>query len=135
MTFADLDVLTFRFRAIQLNRLDWRNYLHQPNPVAAARMAKMKIAPAERPKVKAECLRLLVTLRLDPARTQLISQFIDIYLRLNPREERAFQAEIDTMESTSQEEIMQITTSEMERGRAQGLEQGRREEARSLVLR
>jgi hypothetical protein len=31
-------------------------------------MARMGMAPEERPRVKLECLRLLVTLRLDPAR-------------------------------------------------------------------
>ena len=34
-------------------------------------------------RVKLECLRLLATLRLDPARMQLISGFVDTYLRLS----------------------------------------------------
>jgi hypothetical protein len=38
-----------------------------------ALMAKMQIASNDRPKVKAECLRLLATLRLDPARSQFVS--------------------------------------------------------------
>ncbi|MDB9446940.1 Rpn family recombination-promoting nuclease/putative transposase [Anabaena sp. CS-542/02] len=72
LAFSDLQVLDFNFRAIQLNQLRWRDYLTQSNPVAAALMAKMKIPPSERPQVKAECLRLLITLKLDPARMQLI---------------------------------------------------------------
>ena len=54
---------------MQLNRLDWRAYLRQPNPMAAALMAKMRIEPQDRPKVKVECLRLLATLtaQRDPA--------------------------------------------------------------------
>jgi predicted transposase/invertase (TIGR01784 family) len=79
--FPRRTVLEFSFESIQLNRLAWRDYLNQPNPVAAALMAKMQIAPEDRPKVKAECLRLLVTLQLDPARTRLISQFVDTYTR------------------------------------------------------
>ncbi len=125
--FPRRTVLEFNFESVQLNRLAWRDYLNQPNPVAAALMAKMQIAPEERPKVKAECLRLLVTLQLDPARTRLISQFVDTYLRLNQAEQQVFQAELDTMEPTSQAEIMQITTSWME--------QGRQEATRSLILR
>ena len=35
----------------------------------------------ERPRVKLECLRLLATLRLNPARMRLISGFVDTYLR------------------------------------------------------
>jgi Domain of unknown function (DUF4351)/Putative transposase, YhgA-like len=141
--FDDLKVLEFNFRSIQLNRLNWRDYLDQANPVAAALMSKMRIAVGDRPKVKAECLRLLVTLRLNPARTRLISQFVDTYLRLNPAEQQVFQAEVDTMEPTSQVEIMQITTSWMEQGIEQGLkqgleqgiEQGQRKATRSLILR
>ncbi|PZV07856.1 MAG: flagellar assembly protein H [Leptolyngbya sp.] len=128
--FDDLKVLEFNFLPIQLNRLNWRDYLTQPNPVAAALMAKMRIAPEERPKVKAECLRLLATLRLDPARTELISGFVDSYLRLNAQEEQVFQAEIGRLEGREQEVVMQIVTSWMEQGIEQGLQ---REKA--LILR
>jgi hypothetical protein len=69
--FPSLRVLQFNYTAIQLNRLDWRDYLDRPNPVAAALMAKMRIAEADRPRVKAECLRLLVTLKLNPAKSHI----------------------------------------------------------------
>lgn len=111
-----MKVLEFNFTAIQLNRLDWRDYLNRRNPVAAALMSKMQIAESDRPKVKAECLRLLVTLKLDPARTRLISKFVDDYLRLNAKEEQTFQAEIDTMDLEQKEAIMQATTSWEEKG-------------------
>ena len=124
VSFPDRPVLDFRYTAIQLNRLDWRQFLQQRNPVAAALMAKMRIAPEDRPKVKAECLRLLATLRLDPARMQLISGFVDTYLRLNNREEQAFQSELDKLGLREQEQVMQIVTSWMREGIAQGLEQG-----------
>jgi predicted transposase/invertase (TIGR01784 family) len=114
--FPSLKVLEFNFTAIQLNRLNWRDFIDRPNPVAAALMAKMAIEAKDRPKVKAECLRLLVTLKLDPAKTALISQFVDTYLRLNAKEEKTFQAEIDTLEIGQKEEIMQATTSWEERG-------------------
>ncbi|MBG1261728.1 Rpn family recombination-promoting nuclease/putative transposase [Nostoc commune] len=109
--FSDLNVLDFNFKAIQLNRLSWRDYLTQQNPVAAALMAKMRIPTSERPQVKAECLRLLTTLKLDPARMQLISGFVDTYLRLDVTEEQAFQAVLDTMGLAEQEEVMEIVTS------------------------
>jgi predicted transposase/invertase (TIGR01784 family) len=105
-----------------LNRLNWRDFIDRPNPVAAALMAKMKIAPKDRPKVKAECLRLLVTLKLNPAKTALISQFVDTYLRLNAKEEQMFQTEIDTMDIAQKEEIMQATTSWEEKGIEKGIE-------------
>jgi hypothetical protein len=68
-----LQVMDFNFLTIQLNRLDWRAFLTQRNPVAAALMAKMKIDPADRPKVKVECLRMIANLKLDKARTFLLS--------------------------------------------------------------
>ncbi|BAZ69414.1 hypothetical protein NIES4106_41860 [Fischerella sp. NIES-4106] len=121
--FANLKVLEFNFAFIQLNRLNWRDFVQQSNPVAAALMAKMQIKPEERPKVKAECLRLLATLCLDPARTRLISGFIDTYLRLNRQEEQRFQEEIGRLEEPEKEGVMEIVTSWGERAE------------RSLVLR
>ena len=111
VTFPNLEVLKFEFASIQLNRISWKDYLTQQNPVAAALMSKMNISPEERPQVKAECLRLLTTLRLDPARMQLISGFVDTYLNLNEAEEQTFQAAISTMGLDQREEYMEITTS------------------------
>jgi predicted transposase/invertase (TIGR01784 family) len=133
--FEDLKVMEFNFFTIQLNRLNWRDFLNQRNPVAAALMSKMKIDAADRPRVKVECLRLLATLRLDPARSQLISGFVDTYLRLNVEEEQVFQVEVGTLEETEREEIMQIVTSWMEQGIAEGEQRGRAKGERALVLR
>ncbi|MCU0565428.1 MAG: DUF4351 domain-containing protein [Oculatellaceae cyanobacterium Prado106] len=118
--FPNLKVLEFRFHAIQLNRLNWRDYINSSNPVSAALMSKMKIAKRDRPKVKAECLRLLVTLKLDPAKTRLISKFVDTYLRLNTQEEQIFQAELDKIGVDQKEAIMQVTTSWEEKGMERG---------------
>jgi predicted transposase/invertase (TIGR01784 family) len=141
--FDDFKVMEFNFKAIQLNRLNWRDFLNQPNPVAAALMSKMRIDEGDRPRVKFECLRVLATLRLDPARTKLISGFVDTYLRLNVQEEQVFQESVGTLEGTEREGIMQIVTSWMEQGIAEGRtegiaegeQRGRTEEARSLILR
>jgi len=122
--FPDFKVLQFNYKTIQLNRLNWRDYLNQYNPVASALMSKMLIAEKDRPKVKAECLRLLAKLKLNPARMQLISGFVDTYLKLNQLEELEFKKEVSTFSKPEQESVMQITTSWMEQGIEQGLEQG-----------
>jgi Putative transposase, YhgA-like len=122
VAFPDRKVLEFNFATIQLNQLHWRDFLKQHNPVAAALMSKMRIARKDRPKVKAECLRLLATLQLDPARTELISGFVDTYLKLNPQEEPIFQEEIDRMGLAEQEQVMEIVTTWMERGMERGAE-------------
>ncbi|WP_017652963.1 Rpn family recombination-promoting nuclease/putative transposase [Fortiea contorta] len=131
VAFADLNVLDFNFAAIQLNQLSWRDYLTQQNPVAAALMAKMNIPRSERPQVKAECLRLLTTLRLNPAKMQLISGFVDVYLNLNKAEEEVFKATADRMGLNNEEVYMEIITSwareGLERGLQEGLERGLQE--------
>ncbi|HYW21851.1 MAG TPA: DUF4351 domain-containing protein [Nodularia sp. (in: cyanobacteria)] len=128
--FPDFQVLEFNYRVIQLNQYNWRDFLSRPNPVASALMAKMNIAPSDRPKVKAECLRLLVTLKLNPAKMQLISGFIDTYLSLNQQEETVFKSELGLLEPQEQEEVMQIVTSWMR----QGIEQGAERE-KDLIIR
>jgi flagellar biosynthesis/type III secretory pathway protein FliH len=135
--------MEFNFKTIQLNRLNWRDFINQLNPIAAALMSKMRIEPADRPRVKVECLRLLATLQLNPAQTRLISGFVDTYLRLNVQEEQVFQESVGTLETTEREGIMQIVTSWMEQGIAEGEQigekrgrtEGRTEGERSLVLR
>jgi hypothetical protein len=133
--FPDKQVLKFDYEIVQLNRLDWRDFLRQKNPIAAALMSKMKIDKSDRPTVKAQCLRLMVTLKLDPGKMQLISGFIDTYLRLNSQEEAIFQSELDTMEAMEQEQIMQITTSWEQKGRVEGRIEGRIEEKLAITLR
>ena len=124
INFPDFQVLKFNYQVVQLNQLNWRDFLARPNPVASALMSKMSIVPEDRPKVKAECLRLLVTLKLNPAKMQLISGFIDTYLRLNKIEEEKFQTEIGTLIKEEKEEVMQIVTSWMEEGIEKGIEKG-----------
>jgi len=66
---------------------------------------------------------------------QLISGFIDTYLRLNLQEEQLFQAELGRMGLVEQEEVMKIVTSWMEQGLQQGKQEGKKEEALLLILR
>src|SRR4051794_7565177 len=129
--FPDMTVLVFTFRVVQLNRLNWRDFVDRPNPVAAALMAKMRIAPEERPRVKLECLRLLATLKLDRARMQLISGFVDSYLRLNAQEQQTFTKGLAEIAPAEQETVMEITTSWTE----EGIQIGRRQGVQDMVLR
>ena len=132
VTFPDLPVLRFQYQTIQLSRLNWRDFLNRPNPVASALMSKMKMAPEERPRVKLECLRLLATLKLNPARMRLISGFVDTSLRLTREETLIFNRQADTLlERKEKETIMELTTSWKEEGR----QEGRYEANQQLVLR
>ncbi|HLO85218.1 MAG TPA: DUF4351 domain-containing protein [Nostocaceae cyanobacterium] len=133
--FPDKVVLEFNYAVIQLNNLNWRDFLQRENPVSTALMAKMNIAPQDRPKVKSECLRLLATLRLDPARTKMISGFVDTYLRLNAQEEEIFQTEIAKFTPNQQEVVMEIVTSWMEEGIRRGRVEGRQEGEIAIIIR
>jgi hypothetical protein len=84
--FPDREVLKFNYAVVQLNQLSWRDFMQQPNPVAAALMAKMAIATKDRAHVKLECLRLLATLKLNRAQQYMISGFVDTYLDLTAKE-------------------------------------------------
>jgi Domain of unknown function (DUF4351) len=131
-----LQVMDFNFLTIQLNRLDWRAFLTQRNPVAAALMAKMKIDPADRPRVKVECLRMIASLKLDKARTFQLSGFIDNYLRLNPVEKQQFQVEVAKIKlPTERENVMELTTSWKEEGIVQGRESATRVLVTKLLTR
>jgi hypothetical protein len=135
VTFPDCEVLRFEYKAIQLNRLNWRDFVRRENPVAAALMAKMDIAKEDRPRVKLECLRLLATLKLDRARMSFISAFVDTYLKLSPTEEAKFEAELAELSPPEKEEVMELTTSWMERGIEQGLQQGLQQGEVAVTLR
>jgi hypothetical protein len=124
--FPDGEVLRFHYRVVQLNRLSWRRFTKARNPVASALMSKMKIAPRDRPRVKLECLRLMVTLKLDRARMKLIASFIDAYLTLSKAEEERFARSLERsdLQPKQREEIVEYVTSWEQRGLEKGLQQG-----------
>jgi hypothetical protein len=93
VAFPNRDVLVFRFDQIVLKRMSWRDYLAHPNPVSAALMTLMGVENQDRVRVKMECLRMLVKLKLDRKKMRFISGFIDNYLRLNAEEALIFTKE------------------------------------------
>ncbi len=127
VNFPDLQILKFQYLLVQLNQLDWRVYLERKNPMAAALITRMKIAKEDRPYVKLECLRMIVGLTLDAARTRLLFGFVDIYLRLTEDEKKIFEKKKGALKSLEQEKIMEITTSWLEEGRALGIQEGIKE--------
>jgi len=114
--FPDKVVLDFRYTVIQLNRLRWRDFLHHRNPVASALMAKMDIPREDRPRVKLECLRLLVTLRLNRAKMHLISGFVDAYLRLSGREAVQYQQAVTAIAPGERKAIVNFVNGWEEQG-------------------
>jgi len=124
-------VIDFRYSVLQLNRLDWRSYVMQPNPMASALMARMKITVIDRPYVKLECLRLLATLHLNPAKARLIAGFVESYLKLSKPEMRISERELDKFPQEQKEETMEVLSyweqKGLDEGRKKGLKEGRHE--------
>jgi hypothetical protein len=146
IAFPGFVVNRFQFRVIQLNRLKWRDYIATPNPVATALMSKMQIARRDRVKVKVQCLRLIATLRLDPARSQLIAGFVRTYLQMTRPELVELQREVGLLPREELNTMLTLTNEWIELGEEkgiakgivegieQGMERGRATEARSLIL-
>jgi hypothetical protein len=124
VAFPAKTVLQFEYVTIQLNRLSWRDYVSKPNPVASALMAKMKITPRDRPKVRLECLRLLATLKLDPARSQLIGGFIGTYLKLNAEEMKQYEQEFAKLTPEEKEANMELMNPWVKQGWEEGKQEG-----------
>lgn len=125
MKFPNKTVLQFDYDAIQLNQLDWHNYVNNPNPVASALMAKMKIASEDRPTVKLECLKMLVGLELDPAKSHLITSFINTYLKLDQQQKQVFEAKLAELEPNEEKErVMQVVNEWTEEGIIRGRHEG-----------
>ena len=124
ISFPGLKVLSFEFHAIQLNQLNWRDYLRSANPVAAALMTKMKIEPRDRPRVVLECLRMIATLKLDPARQSFISSFMYAYLQLSAEELAVYNREIESISPEDREAIMKVVNPWEEQGIRTGEQRG-----------
>ena len=97
-------------------------------------MARMQVHPADRPRVKLECLRLLVRLRLEPRKSQTIEKFIDNYLTLNAEEEDTFQQQLQELDPEEEQQMQEVTTSWQRQGRKEGRKVGRREGRREGTL-
>lgn len=125
--FPDRRVLEFNYAVIQLNQLNWRDYLRRDNAAASALMAKMGVRPEERGKVMVACLRMIA--RLNPTRKKLraILQFIDAYLPLDPAQEATVYNEVEDFKPEEKEVVMEYITSWERKGKALGKLEGQRE--------
>jgi hypothetical protein len=133
-------VLEFNYAVIQLNRLNWQDYLNKPNPITTALMSKMQVAPEDRVKVKLECLDMMLGLKkLKPEQRQFLFNFVDNYLELGGEEELAFEQELKRLTPKKKEASMKLMNSYVRKGiavgKAEGIAEGRKEQALELVSR
>ncbi|WP_066188359.1 RpnC/YadD family protein [Gracilibacillus timonensis] len=118
MAFPFHHVLTFNYRTLHLRKKDWRDYIQSDNPAAAALLSKMGYSEEEKVEVKKEFLRMLVRMKLDPAKERLIYGFFESYLTLNEEEEEELMEEIKR--SDDAEKILELPISYEEKGKEIG---------------
>jgi hypothetical protein len=137
--FPHKTVLQFDYDAVQLNRMDWRDYLNRPSPIVAALMLRMNVAPEDRRRVTLECLRMMATFRMDRSKMRFLSAFIGATARLTRQEHAALLQDIAALPSSERARVMPVTIGWVEYGRAlgieQGIEQGRASGVQDLLLR
>ena len=133
--FPNRRVLEFNYDVIQLNRLDWRAYRNSDNPAAIALMAKMGVAPKDRPKVRAACMRLLIRHPVSEKRLRPIVRFIDAYLPLQTQAElTAFDHELTPKERKKAMEYLTPTErTGFNKGKLEGKLEGKAELMISLL--
>jgi hypothetical protein len=141
LSFPFLNVLKFQYYKVELRKKNWRDYINQNNPVAAALLSKMRYTKKERVEVKKEFLRMLVRLKFDQARMSLITGFFDTYLVLNDKEERLLREEIQMLDPEEEGKIMELKsnwekTAELRgelKGKIQGKLEGKLEGERTIL--
>ena len=117
-------VLTFEFLVVQLKQKNWREFLRQDNPVAAALMSRAGYTKKERVQMKLEFLLMITRFELNPAKMQLIVSFFETYLRLGEQEEMELTEKIHQLQPKEETKIMELYTSWELRGMQKGVQQG-----------
>ena len=125
ISFSFHEILKFEFMQLHLIRKNWRDYLKKDNPAAAALMSCMNYTEAEKKQIKVEFLKMLLRLKLDPARMQLLMGFFDTYLVLNEEEEAEVkQALKEELPPEEVKEMAEILTAYHKMGIKEGIKEG-----------
>jgi len=132
MHFPFFQVLGFNFLQLHLKRLSWREFLKKDNPAVAALLSHMDYGKKERIRLKLEFLKMLLRLKLDPARMQLLSGFFDSYVQLEPEEDKKLQEKL--AQEIPEEEVIEVTEI-LTSWHKRGIEEGKVEALQNAVAR
>jgi hypothetical protein len=122
---ANATVMQFAYRLIKLRNLDYRQYLDSNNPLAYGLMAKMDYNRQERVRLKADFLRWILKFPLDPARRNLLVEFVETYVPLAGQEQTQFQQLVHG--DNQYQQVQQMITSYEKEGIKKGIQQGKQE--------
>ncbi len=135
-----MEVVRYQFQAIQLNRLNWQDYIGSSNPVAVALMAKMNVKPEDHATVRREFYTLFSTGKLSGKQLRIIDEFMKSYLKLTTEQYQQIRKEmVETMPAESKKQYTVVMEdfeiAAYERGIEQGVERGVAQGVHSLTLR
>lgn len=116
--FPEFHVLTFRYKKLELRQKDWRAYIKSDNPAAAALMSKMGYSKKEKVEVKLAFLQMLVRMKLNPAKSELVNGFFEYYLKLDQIEEEELVKQINQFDNS--DEFFELPNSWRDKGREEG---------------
>ena len=122
--FPNKTVLTFDYDVVQLNRLYWEDFMDAPNPIASALMCRMKFDAKDKVKVKAACMKSMLSLNLNFEEMSLIAGFVNSYIKLTPDESLEFVRATADIAPSLREKKMLLTNYWQEKGLEEGLEKG-----------
>lgn len=102
--------LSFKFYTLVLRRLSWKDYIHYNNPAVAALLSSMSYDKEERLSLKLAFYKMLLRMKLDPARQRLVILYFESYLTLSREEnkelDRLIRNEFSLEEVNKMEEMM-----------------------------
>lgn len=117
--------LPFAYWCISLGDCQAEVYLATENPVAYGLAPLMKHGEISNPRLKARCLRGIATSNITQAQGALLACFVETYLPLT----QAQQEEFEQLIQREEVRVMEFITSWERKGRTEGIEIGRAEEA------
>ena len=126
-TFADLDVVTFRYLYVGLRALDGLQYLDGENLLGVSLSSLMRVPPELIAEVGVRALAKIADASIDGQRKYLLAECVEAYLELNDEGRRRF-AELIGRTEFKGAKVMNKTT------REKGREEGHLEGARQYLL-
>ena len=131
MSFKNREYLRFNFHAFKLKHMKWKDYVDSNNPLIYALMAKMEYDRRDIVRLKTDFLRLVLKSEKNPARRQVLVEFIENYIILRDDELEKFTNLIETKQEFR--EIKEMITVYEERGILKGIQEGIQEGIREGI--
>lgn len=118
------DVLQFNFLQLHSTKKNWREYIQLDNLAVAALLSQMGYEAHERVQVKLEFLRIIIRMKINPAKMEFLYGFFETYLKLNKEEEAQMMEKTENLPEGEKEVMLQLPNSYFEKGKQEGIEEG-----------